>query len=120
MANPLVITGGWHSSWVNELHADPDDAASPVVGNELVGTSIASQCPWATDVAAALDANPHVRFFHGDRRGYVRCNVERFQVHADYVLLPVSTPGVTVPSPDTPIDRVVSFAIPDAGSVQPL
>jgi alkaline phosphatase D len=121
VANPVVITGDWHSSWVNELRSDPDDPASRIVGTELVGTSIASACSWAPRVAAAVEANPHVRFFDGDRRGYVRATVERSQLQADYVLLPVSTTsGVTVPSPTTPVEQVVSFVVPDGASVQPV
>ncbi len=75
VANPVVLTGDWHSSWVNDLKADPTDPASATLATEFVGTSISSGCPWAPDVAAALPANPHVRFFDGDRRGWVRCTV---------------------------------------------
>src|SRR5690606_37781738 len=38
--NPVVLTGDIHSSWVLDLHADPERPESPVVGTELVGTSI--------------------------------------------------------------------------------
>ncbi len=75
VANPVVLTGDWRSSWVNDLKADFTDPASATVASEFVGTSISSGCPWAPDVAAALPANPHVRFFDGERRGWVRCRV---------------------------------------------
>ena len=42
-ANPLVIGGDVHSFWVTDLKPDFDDAASPVVATEFVGTSITSQ-----------------------------------------------------------------------------
>ena len=41
----MIITGDIHSSWVNDIRADPVDAASPVVATELVGTSISSSFP---------------------------------------------------------------------------
>lgn len=121
VANPVVVTGDWHSSWVNELRVDPDDPTSRIVGTELVGTSIASGCGWASNVAQALEVNPHVRYFDGDRRGYLRCTADHRQMQADYVLLPPSTvPGVTVPDPETPVERVDSFVVPNGGRVERL
>ena len=40
--NPVVITGDWHSTFVNDLKVDFKDPASPVVATEFVGTSISS------------------------------------------------------------------------------
>ena len=40
--NPVVITGDWHSTFVNDLKARLDDPDSPVVATEFVGTSISS------------------------------------------------------------------------------
>ncbi|MGH8930875.1 MAG: alkaline phosphatase D family protein [Egibacteraceae bacterium] len=118
--NPVVITGDWHSSWVNELRIDFDDPGSPIVGTEFAGTSISSACPWAGDVEAALGANPHVRFFDGDRRGYVRCELTRELWRTDFRLLPASTiPDVTVSDPNLESERTVTWVIPSGGTVQP-
>ncbi len=84
VANPVVLTGDWHSSWVNDLKADFDDPASTTLATEFVGTSISSGCPWERAVAQAVPANPHVKFFDGTHRGYVRCTVTPERWTSDY------------------------------------
>ncbi|WP_199432910.1 alkaline phosphatase D family protein [Qaidamihabitans albus] len=74
-SNVVVLSGDWHSSWVNDLKADFADPSSETLATEFVGTSISSGCGWRDSVAAALGANPHVKFFDGDHRGYTRCTV---------------------------------------------
>ncbi len=83
-SNPVVLTGDWHSSWVNDITLDPYDARSPVMASEFVGPSISSGCGWADAVAAALPANPQVKFFDGARRGYLRCTLTRDHWRSDY------------------------------------
>jgi alkaline phosphatase D len=103
--NPIVLTGDWHSSWVNDLKADFTDPRSATVATEFVGTSISSGCPWAPAVAAALPANPHVRFFDGERRGWVRHTVTPERWTADYR---------TVPAPDdaaAPATTLTSWSV---------
>ncbi len=88
-ANPIVLTGDIHSNWVNDLKVDFRAAASPAVGTEFVGTSIASggdgtdQAPRLTDVLAE---NRFVKF-QNSQRGYVSCAVTREAWHADYQVL---------------------------------
>ncbi|HQZ44656.1 MAG TPA: alkaline phosphatase D family protein [Usitatibacteraceae bacterium] len=69
-ANPVVLGGDVHASFVANLHARPDDPSSPVVAAEFCGTSISAQGPDAKRVAAILDANPSIRHGDGSRRGY--------------------------------------------------
>jgi hypothetical protein len=90
-SNPVVLTGDWHSSWVNDLKLDFDDPASATVATEFVGTSISSGCGWRDDVEAALGANPHVRFFDGTYRGYVRCEVTPDSWRSDYRVVSSAT-----------------------------
>ncbi len=101
-ANPVVLTGDWHSSWVNDLKADFDDPASETLATEFVGTSISSNCSWAPAVAQAVDVNPHVKFFDGDRRGYVRCTVTPEAWRSDYQVVAAandpSAPATTLTS----------------------
>ena len=40
LRNPFVISGDWHSTFVNDIHADFRRPDSPVVATEFVGTSI--------------------------------------------------------------------------------
>ncbi|MGH7475344.1 MAG: alkaline phosphatase D family protein [Longimicrobiales bacterium] len=90
VANPVVITGDIHSSWVNDLKADFDDPDSPTVGTELVGTSITSGGDGREvfdDFPQVQAANPHIRWYNG-RRGYVTCDVERDRLTARYQVVP--------------------------------
>ncbi|MBP2159681.1 MULTISPECIES: alkaline phosphatase [Asticcacaulis] len=70
--HPVVVSGDWHCSAATTLHSDPYDAKTKRIGHEFAGTSIASGCPWARDMTDALSENPHVRYYNGDKRGYVR------------------------------------------------
>src|SRR5258708_36313977 len=64
VANPVVIGGDIHAYFANDLHLDFDDAASPVVATEFVGTSISSY-PAPYELFAPAGANhPPVPFFH--------------------------------------------------------
>ncbi len=83
-SNPVVISGDWHSFWVNDLKDDFKNPNSESLATEFVGTSITSDCWWSPKIAAALHENPHVRFFDGDSHGYVRCRLERDIWWSDY------------------------------------
>jgi len=96
-SNPVVLTGDWHSSWVNDLTRDPFDPDSELLGTEFVGTSISSGCGWAGAIAAAVPANPQVKFFDGSRRGYVRCRVTPEEWRSDYQVVP-SADDTTAPA----------------------
>ena len=98
-SNPVVVTGDIHSNWAADLKADFRDPASATVGAELVGTSISSGGD-GTDARDntedTLARNPHVHFFNG-QRGYVRCEVTRERLAADYRVLPyVTRPGAAM------------------------
>ena len=78
--NPVVLAGDIHSTWFSELKVDFDRPESPSVAVEFVATSISSDFPVAFDAplkAANPVLNPHVRYFDGLKRGYLRCEVSR-------------------------------------------
>ncbi len=80
IVNPIVLTGDIHSSWFSDLKLDFDDPASATVASEYVATSISSDFPIAFDApikAANPTLNPHVKYFDGSLRGYLRCDVTR-------------------------------------------
>ncbi|WP_139978318.1 alkaline phosphatase D family protein [Nocardioides litoris] len=84
--NPVVITGDWHSTFVNDVLQDPDRPDSPVVATEVVGTSVSSngdRTPYGPYYGPMIPFNPHIRFFDGDRRGHVRVTVDRRQMRFD-------------------------------------
>lgn len=76
-ANPVVLTGDIHSSWVGNLLADFDDPNSDAVAAEFVGTSISSAFgdDYARLARRTLPANPHIRWFDGFQRGYTLLEV---------------------------------------------
>ncbi|MFD0684479.1 alkaline phosphatase D family protein [Actinomadura fibrosa] len=78
-ANPVVLTGDRHATWVCDLKPDFDDAASPVVGAEITGTSVTSggdSDPVAFHRAydPVMAESPHWKYI-GNQRGYVVCDV---------------------------------------------
>nr|WP_284291091.1 alkaline phosphatase D family protein [Angustibacter aerolatus] len=75
----VVLSGDWHATWGCDLRPDFDDERSPVVGSELVATSISSSGD--PDVDRFLDfyrpiqrESPHWRFLD-NQRGYLRVDV---------------------------------------------
>lgn len=105
-ANPIVLTGDIHSAWAANLQRDFGDTSSPIVGAELVCTSITSEFGDANVplVQATLAGNPHIKFFDGLYRGYTLCDVTpeiwtaQFR-GVDRALPTLNNPGTTVDSP---------------------
>lgn len=95
-SNPVVLSGDWHSAWVNDVHA-VDGAEGEVVATEFVGTSISSGCGWAAAVTAARPNNPHVKYLNPDLRGYTRCTVTPSQWRSDYRVV-TSAADTTAPA----------------------
>jgi len=106
-ANPVVIGGDVHAFWVTDLRPDFDDAGSPVVATEIVGTSITSQFARPEVVDAWRADNPHVRFADATRRGYVRVEVTPRQWRADLRAMR------TVTQPRAECDTLATFVIAD-------
>ncbi|MGQ0640199.1 MAG: alkaline phosphatase D family protein [Gemmatimonadaceae bacterium] len=92
-SNPVVLTGDIHVSIAMDLRADWANPSAPTVGVELVGTSISSggDGQQMTDWGRwTLGYNPHMKYFDA-RRGYVRVNVTRERLTADYRIVPLVT-----------------------------
>jgi alkaline phosphatase D len=108
--NPVVITGDWHSTFVNDIKADFGDPDSATVATEFVGTSISSNGDgiiYGPYYGPMIPANPHIKFFDGDRRGYVRCLVDRRQWRTDLRMV------TTVSRSDAPVSTFASFVVED-------
>lgn len=106
-SNPIILSGDIHSSWAADILENFDEPASGIVAAEFVGTSISSDFPAALipAVQATLVDNPHIRYFEGAHRGYLRCEVSPRLWRTDYR-------GVdTILTPTSPIATLASFAV---------
>jgi alkaline phosphatase D len=91
-ANPVVIGGDWHTSWVNELKLDQRDPASPTVAPELLAQAVSSD-PAFTDArsAPAVAANPIVRYY-GAGNGYLRLRLREDELRAAFIDVDADSP----------------------------
>jgi len=119
VANPVVLTGDRHCTWVCDLRPDFDDPATPVVGAELTGTSISSGGnPDVAGFHAAYDPimaeSPHWKFID-NQRGYVVCDVDRSRMVSS--LRVVDTIWATSATVRTAAEFVVEAGRPGIASV---
>jgi alkaline phosphatase D len=78
----VVLGGDVHTNYVADVHAQPGDPASPVVAAEFCGTSITSQGGGRKLVESIREANPHIHFADGSKRGYVLLDLARERLEA--------------------------------------
>jgi alkaline phosphatase D len=108
----MVITDDWHSTFVNDIKRDFSDPDSKTVATEFVGTSISSN---GDGILRADDRrqSPH-QVLRWDRRGYVRCRVDRDEWRSDLRMVS------TVSRSDAPVETFASFVVEDRepGAVQ--
>lgn len=99
VSNFVVLTGDSHKNWVIDLKEDFNDPDSPVLGTELMGTSICSSGDGVQMNAFGemiLEENPHIKYFN-EERGYVRCKLTSKEMRADFRVLPyVTKPGARI------------------------
>lgn len=91
----FVITGDIHANYAADLPLEFGHPQAPPVAVELIGTSISSGGS-GSDSTPLLDQqrslNPHLRFVNS-QRGYVRCELTRTTLRADYrVVSGISAP----------------------------
>ena len=101
-----MISGDIHSSWFNDLHLEPTDPGSPVIGTEFCSTSISSDFPAQFDSVLKSwnpTNNPQVRYFDGSRHGYLRCELTDATFRTDARTVP------TIAVRDAPTTTTASF-----------
>lgn len=107
ISNPVVITGDVHSNWAFDLKEKWFEEKSATLGNEFVGTSIASGGDGRDKLDITdqeLAENPQLKFFNA-QRGYVKCSITQKEWRTDYRVLPYVT------RPDAPISTRASFVV---------
>lgn len=107
LRNVVVAGGDIHSFFVNDLKPNFDDARSPVIATEFVGTSISSWGPPYDRLAAAVPDNPHIHFFDSRQRGYV-------SVDATPARMTVRLQSVgDAANPDAPLSTLRAYVVED-------
>lgn len=110
IANPVVLTGDIHTTWIADLKADWTNRDSATVGAEFIATSISSEGDNPSEFFRAfLPENPHVKFFDGRHGGYLSCEVTPDLWRTDVRVL------TAVAKPDMPIATIASYAV-EAGN----
>ena len=108
--NPVIITGDWHSTFVNDIKKNFDRPESPTVATEFVGTSISTNGDvpvYGPYYGPMIKFNPHIKFFDGDRRGYVRCSITPDEWRTDFRMVR------SVLRRDAPVYNFASFVVED-------
>lgn len=108
VSNPVVLTGDIHRHVAADLTTDFNDPNAPVIGSELVTTSIGSNGDGApTDSLENIwMSNPHVKLYNA-QRGYVSCTLTPDELRADYKVVPY------IQQPGAPLQHLTSFSIQD-------
>jgi alkaline phosphatase D len=105
--NAVVLTGDVHRNWASDVKVDFKDPDAPVVGSELVCTSITSNGNGTGSVKDPIMAwNPHLKFYN-DQRGYVRTTITKESLTADYRVLKYVTAA------GSPVSTKATFSIED-------
>lgn len=98
IANTVILTGDFHSSWAHDVALSPYDAAAydPATGAgsaavEFVGPAISS--PFFVDPDPALVKgleqfallnNPHTKYVDLERNGYMVVDIDAYRARAEY------------------------------------
>jgi alkaline phosphatase D len=103
----IDANGGFRNTPVPDQRdfSDPDSAT---VATEFVGTSISSNGDfpvYGPYYGPMIPANPHIKFFDGDLRDYVRCTLDRNEWRTDLRMV------TTVSRPDAPVSTFASFVV---------
>ena len=109
LPNPVVLTGDVHRHYAADLRLDYYDHSAPIIGSELVTTSVTSGGNTDNDPPSSTwwANNPHVKYYQ-NKRGYVRATITPQALTADFRI--VSDPTVSDPAQVT-ISTNASFAV---------
>lgn len=107
VSNPVVLTGDVHQHWAADLRADYSRDDTPVIGSELVATSVTSGGDGTgASQDSVLAENPWVKY-NLNRRGYVRSTLDSSEWRADFRTMPF------VKQPGAPAETAASFVMRD-------
>jgi alkaline phosphatase D len=97
--NPVILTGDWHSTFVNDIKRDFAKPYSKLVATEFVTPAISSGgdgTPYGPYYAPMIPYNQHIRYYDGDRRGYFLMKLQQSRLDAELRMVTnVGTPDGT-------------------------
>ncbi|PRP94304.1 alkaline phosphatase D family protein [Enhygromyxa salina] len=110
IADVVVLTGDIHTSWANELTANPADPAvyDPDTGEGAVSVEFVT--PGITSPGLPVDmatinlllaSNPHVKWVELEHRGYMTIDVNVDRIHCDW--WHIEQDQIVLPDPVTPV-----------------
>jgi alkaline phosphatase D len=93
LANPLFVGGDVHSAVVADVHANPDDPASPVIASEFCGTSVTSEGGTREESAEWQALHPHFRYCNRWQRGYTAVELTPSEARVNLVVVDEKNPA---------------------------
>lgn len=75
VANPVVVSGDWHTAAAMTIHAEPGNTSSRPIAREFACTGISSDAGWMHEMDQMRSANPHVSHLNARQHGYCRFDV---------------------------------------------
>ena len=109
-SNPVVLTGDWHSTFVNDLKLDFGKENAPALATEFVTPAITSGgdgTPYGPYYGPMIPENPHIKYYEGDKRGYFKMKLTPALLQADLRF------ASKVETPDGTVKRVERFIVED-------
>jgi len=90
--NVVVLTGDIHTSWGNDLAADPQSYNSQTgagsVAVEFVATSVTSTgFPFSVPINLIQNSNPHIKYAELTKKGYLLLDLTSQRAQGDWVYL---------------------------------
>ncbi len=86
ISNPVVFSGDWHSTFANDLKLDFTDRESAPIASEFVTPAITTGgdgTPYGPYYGPMVPFNPHIKYYEGDKRGYLKVTVTKEQMQVD-------------------------------------
>ncbi len=108
--NPVIITGDWHSTFVNDIKFDYQSGGSPTVATEVIAPAVTSNGDgpvYGPYYGPMIAWNPHIKYFEGDLKGYVRCRADARKLDIDVRFVDF------VGAPGAGITTAASFTVED-------
>lgn len=96
VSNLVVLTGDLHTSWANELTANPWDPAAynPATGSGVTGVEFVAPAVSSPGIANPVEAaqtaafirsvSPHMKYAELNKRGYVLLDIDRERVQGEF------------------------------------